>query len=83
MLVEGMTSKEGIDTAILLGARQPMGSLRLSDSIGNDVVLSIMDVMYKETRDSKYRAHPLLRKMVRAELLGLKTKQGFYEYDKA
>lgn len=83
ILAEGVTSKEDIDTAMIFGAHHPMGPLKLSDLIGNDVVLSIMDVIYKETGDSKYRAHPLLRKMVRAGLLGQKTKKGFYEYDNA
>lgn len=83
ILAEGVASKEDIDTAMMFGAHHPMGPLKLSDLIGNDVVLSIMDVIYKETGDSKYRAHPLLRKMVRAGLLGQKTNKGFYEYDNA
>lgn len=83
ILAEGVATKEDIDTAMMFGAHHPMGPLRLSDLIGNDVVLSIMDVIYKETGDSKYRAHPLLRKMVRAGLLGQKTNKGFYEYDNA
>ena len=62
------------------GAHHPMGPLSLSDLIGNDVVLSIMDVLFQETGDSKYRANPLLRKMVRANHLGRKTSKGFFEY---
>jgi 3-hydroxybutyryl-CoA dehydrogenase len=64
----------------MLGAHHPMGPLKLSDLIGNDVVLSIMDTLYQETGDTKYRANALLRKMVRANYLGRKTKQGFYSY---
>jgi 3-hydroxybutyryl-CoA dehydrogenase len=83
ILAEGVALKEDIDTAMMYGAHHPMGPLKLSDLIGNDVVLSIMDVIYKETGDSKYRAHPLLRKMVRAGLMGQKTNNGFYEYNNA
>ena len=83
ILAEGVATKYDIDTAMMFGAHHPMGPLRLSDLIGNDVVLSIMDVIYKETGDSKYRAHPLLRKMVRAGFLGQKTNKGFYEYENA
>ncbi len=57
-----------------------MGPLALADLIGNDVNLSIMETLYSETGDPKYRAHPLLRKMVRANHLGRKTKKGFFEY---
>jgi 3-hydroxybutyryl-CoA dehydrogenase len=80
ILAEGVAVKEDIDSAMTLGAHHPMGPLALADFIGNDVVLSIMDVIFTETGDSKYRAHPLLRKMVRAGLLGQKTKSGFYQY---
>ncbi len=65
---------------MVLGANHPIGPLALSDLIGNDVCLSIMEVLQYETGDKKYRAHPLLRKYVRAGLLGRKTKVGFYEY---
>ena len=57
-----------------------MGPLALADLIGNDVNLSIMETLYSETGDPKYRAHPLLRKMVRANHLGRKSKKGFFEY---
>lgn len=80
ILSEGVASKEEIDAAMKLGAGHPMGPLELSDLIGNDVVLYIMDILHKEFGDDKYRAHPLLRKMVRGNLLGRKTKKGFYEY---
>lgn len=80
ILADDVASKEDIDKSMMLGAHHPMGPLKLSDLIGNDVVLSIMDTLYQETGDTKYRANPLLRKMVRANYLGRKTKQGFYSY---
>lgn len=76
----GIASVEDIDTAMKLGANHPMGPLALGDLIGLDVCLAIMDTMYNETHDSKYRACTLLRKMVRAGLLGRKTGKGFFEY---
>lgn len=80
ILADGVADRDDIDLSMKLGAHHPMGPLKLSDLIGNDVVLSIMDVLHEETGDSKYRANPLLRKMVRANLLGRKIKKGFYEY---
>ena len=77
---EGIASIEGIDTAMKLGCYHPMGPLELGDYIGLDIVLAIMDVIYKETGDSKYRACTLLRKMVRGKHLGVKTGIGFYDY---
>ena len=79
---DGVASVEGIDTAMKLGANHPMGPLELGDLIGLDVCLAIMDVLYKEFGDPKYRAHTLLRKMVRAGKLGRKSGEGFYNYAK-
>ena len=78
---EGVSDIEGIDTAMKLGCNHPMGPLELGDLVGLDIVLAIMDVLYSETGDSKYRACPLLRKMVRAGHLGVKSGIGFYKYN--
>lgn len=80
ILAEGVATAEDIDKAMMLGANHPIGPLALADLIGNDVNLAIMDVLYDEFKDSKYRAHPYLRKMVRAGRLGRKTGRGFYQY---
>jgi 3-hydroxybutyryl-CoA dehydrogenase len=80
LFAEGVASAESIDTAMRLGANHPMGPLALGDLIGLDVVLAIMDTLFEETKDTKYRAHPLLRKMVRAGTLGRKTSKGFFAY---
>ena len=76
----GNVRPEDIDLAMKCGANHPIGPLALADLIGNDVNLSIMETLYNETGDPKYRAHPLLRKMVRAQQLGRKSKKGFYSY---
>lgn len=78
---EGLASVVDIDTAMKLGANHPMGPLALGDLIGLDIVLDVMEVLYTETGDPKYRPCTLLKKMVRAGKLGQKTKQGFYSYN--
>ena len=79
--MEGVSNIAGIDTAMKLGANHPMGPLELGDFVGLDICLAIMDVLYNETGDSKYRACPSLRKMVRGGNLGRKTGRGFYVYN--
>ena len=80
-LSEGLASAEEIDLAMQLGLSHPIGPLRLADLIGIDVCLDVMDVMYRDFSDSKYRPCPLLRKMVDAGRLGRKRGRGFYEYE--
>ena len=80
ILSENIATKEDIDKAMMLGANHPMGPLALADLIGIDVCLSILEVLYRETKDSKYRANPYLKKLIRAGYLGRKTGKGFYEY---
>jgi 3-hydroxybutyryl-CoA dehydrogenase len=79
-LDEGVASREDIDTVMKLGMNHPMGPLELADFVGLDVVLDVLEVLYREFQDPKYRASPLLRRMVRAGYLGRKTKKGFYDY---
>lgn len=79
-LQDGVGSADDIDKAMKLGTNQPMGPLALIDLIGLDVTLDVIDVLYKEFQDSKYRAAPLLRQMVRSGRLGRKSGRGFYEY---
>lgn len=80
VLQDGIASAADIDKAMQLGANFPMGPLALSDLIGTDVVLHIMNILYQETGDSKYRPNILLKQMVRGGLLGRKTGKGFFEY---
>jgi 3-hydroxybutyryl-CoA dehydrogenase len=80
-LMDGTGSAEHIDTGARLGLNHPMGPLELSDFIGNDVMLSVLDVLYRGFGDPKFRAAPLLRQMVAAGHLGRKTGRGFYRYD--
>ena len=80
ILADGVATAEDIDVAMKYGANHPIGPLALGDLVGLDVVLAIMDVLTTEFGDSKYRAHPLLKKMVRAGKLGRKTGEGFFKY---
>jgi 3-hydroxybutyryl-CoA dehydrogenase len=79
-LYEGVGTVEGIDKAMRLGANHPMGPLELSDFIGLDTCLSIMQVLNEGLADTKYRPCPLLVKYVEAGWLGRKTQRGFYDY---
>lgn len=82
MLEEGVGTAEDIDNGCKFGLNHPMGPLALGDLVGLDVCLAIMETLYTEYGDPKYRPHPLLRKMVRANKLGRKTGEGFYNYNK-
>jgi len=79
-LEEGIAKKEDIDVVMKLGMSHPMGPLELADFVGLDIVLDVLEVLYSEFQDPKYRASPLLRQMVRAGYLGRKSGQGFYNY---
>lgn len=80
ILYEGLASAEDIDTAMKLGAGWPMGPLTLCDLVGADIALAVMNTLFAETGDSKYRPSGLLKQYVRAGWLGMKTKRGFYSY---
>jgi 3-hydroxybutyryl-CoA dehydrogenase len=82
MVMEGVAKPEDIDTACKLGLNHPIGPLALADLIGLDVIQAIMETLYRETGDPKYRVCPLIRRMVRAGLLGRKSGRGFYNYAK-
>ena len=82
-LMESTGTAADIDTGAKLGLNHPMGPLELSDFIGNDVMLNVMDVLYRGFGDPKFRAAPLLRQMVTAGHLGRKTGRGFYAYDES
>ncbi len=81
VLQEGIASKEDIDKGMMLGANHPIGPLALADLVGLDVLMMVMDNLYAETGDSKYRPCTLMRKMVRAGHFGRKTGKGFYDYN--
>ncbi|MBR4425989.1 MAG: 3-hydroxybutyryl-CoA dehydrogenase [Oscillospiraceae bacterium] len=80
VVASGVASAEDVDTAMKLGANHPMGPLTLGDFIGLDTCLAIMETIYSETGDPKYRPSLLLRKMVRAGKLGNKTGEGFFKH---
>jgi len=79
-VMEGVATAEAVDAVMKLGMNHPMGPLELADFIGLDVCVNILDVLYEGFGDSKYRACPLLRKMVAARWLGRKSGRGFYSY---
>ncbi|AOK67886.1 3-hydroxybutyryl-CoA dehydrogenase [Burkholderia multivorans] len=81
VLAEGVATAEEIDAGMCLGANHPIGPLALADLIGLDVCLSVLDVLFNDFRDSKYRACPLLREYVAGRQLGRKTHRGVYKYD--
>ena len=81
ILYEGLATAEEIDAAMKLGAGHPMGPLALADMIGIDVCLYVMNILFNEFSDSKFRPCPLLKQMVAAGYLGRKSGKGFFDYD--
>lgn len=81
IVADGIATPADVDIAMQLGAGLKSGPLHTADLVGHDINLAIMETLYRETGDPKYRPHPLLRKMVRAGWLGQKTGKGFFEYD--
>jgi 3-hydroxybutyryl-CoA dehydrogenase len=81
VLQEGIASAEDIDKGMVFGANHPIGPLALADLVGLDTLLMVIDNLYQETADSKYRPSPLLKKLVRAGHFGRKTGRGFYQYN--
>lgn len=79
---EGLASAGDIDTAMKLGAGWPMGPLALADLVGVDIALAVCNTLYAETGDPKYRPAPPLKQLVRAGWLGMKSKKGFFDYNK-
>lgn len=81
ILMEGVADADGIDTAMKLGYNLPMGPLEMADTMGLDEVLAWMETLWKTLGEPRYRACPILRKLVRDKRLGKKTGEGFFKYD--
>ena len=79
--MEGIAEVKAIDSIMKLGMGHPMGPLKLADLIGIDVCVFIMDILYEGFKDKKYKACPILKKMIEENKLGKKTKEGFYSYE--